>query len=377
MNILRKLIAGTVLALCGWPSAGAAQSSIYFEAGGARVRYGDTVEVSAGTLSAGATALTRYTSFSGLLAGSTTAQSSWTLFGAADGSVFTPSVLAFRGELHAAGSGTTYGSNTGSARVLGGGRLHLGSSRTGTWVGLSAGRVIDPIGARAIRQGEAGIWAQLGSAVAQVIVMPVRIAEVPDYTDTEGSVRFGSVRLDIGATGGFRSKLTGYEESPDSWASVFLTAWLRPSIGFTAAAGNYPADIGQDLPSARYVSLGLRVAPRRIIPTVPPLPFEIFAASGQAGQREITVSPPSNGDRTISLRAPSARGVEIMGDFTDWVPVQLAQAQPAGTWAITLPVGSGVHQVNVRIDGGPWIVPSGLTAIRDEFGGSVGILVVP
>lgn len=371
------MVACAALAVCSWPSAGAAQSTVYFEAGGARVRYGDTVEVSAGTLSAGASALTRYTSFSGLLAGSTTAQSSWTLFGAANGSVFTPSILAFRGELHAAGSGTTYGSNTGSARVMGGGRLHLSSSRIGTWVGLSAGSVTDPIGARAIRQGEAGIWAQLGSAVAQVTAMPVRIAEDLKYTDTEGSVRFGSARFDIGATGGFRSKLTGYEESPDSWASVFLTAWLRPSIGITAAAGNYPADIGQDLPSARYVSLGLRVAPKRIIPIIPPLPSEIFPAAGRTGQREITVSQASNGNRTIRLRAPSARSVEIMGDFNDWVPVQLAQAQPAGTWAITLPVGSGVHQVNVRIDGGPWTVPSGITAIRDEFGGSVGILVVP
>lgn len=374
---MRKLIAGTVLAFCGWPLAGAAQSSIYFEAGGARVRYGDTVEVSAGTLSAAASALTRYTSFSGLLAGSATEQSSWTLFGAADGSVFTPSVLAFRGELHAAGSGTTYGSNTGSGRVLGGGRLHLGGSRIGTWAGLSAGSVIDPIGARAIRQGEAGIWAQLGSAVAQVAAMPVRIAEDLKYTDTEGSIRYGSARFDIGATGGFRSTVAGYEDSPRSWAGVYLTAWVRPSVGITAAAGNYPADIGQDLPSARYVSLGLRVAPKRIIPTIPPLPSEIFATPARASQPGIAVSRASNGNRTISLRAPSARSVEIMGDFTDWVPVQMAPAQPAGTWAITLPVSSGVHQVNVRIDGGPWTVPSGLTPIRDEFGGSVGILVVP
>jgi hypothetical protein len=42
-----------------------------------------------------------------------------------------------------------------------------------------------------------------------------------------------------------------------------------------------------------------------------------------------------------------------------------------------VPVTSGVHQVNVRIDGGEWIVPAGLTAVRDEFGGSVGILLVP
>jgi hypothetical protein len=30
----------------------------------------------------------------------------------------------------------------------------------------------------------------------------------------------------------------------------------------------------------------------------------------------------------------------------------------------------------VRTDAGAWVVPPGLTAVADEFGGSVGILVV-
>jgi hypothetical protein len=33
--------------------------------------------------------------------------------------------------------------------------------------------------------------------------------------------------------------------------------------------------------------------------------------------------------------------------------------------------------MNVRVDGGTWVIPPGLLPLKDEFGGSVGLLVVP
>jgi len=35
-----------------------------------------------------------------------------------------------------------------------------------------------------------------------------------------------------------------------------------------------------------------------------------------------------------------------------------------------------VYRVNLRVDGGPWIVPPGLPSVVDEFGGAVGILTI-
>jgi hypothetical protein len=78
--------------------------------------------------------------------------------------------------------------------------------------------------------------------------------------------------------------------------------------------------------------------------------------------------------------------VELMADFTDWVPVPLVRL-PRGTaggrardaadlWAAELVIAPGVHRVNVRVDGGPWRPPPGLSVVRDEFGGEVGLLVV-
>jgi 1,4-alpha-glucan branching enzyme len=74
--------------------------------------------------------------------------------------------------------------------------------------------------------------------------------------------------------------------------------------------------------------------------------------------------------------APDARRVEIAGDFTDWQPVPMERV-PAGRWRFDVRLAPGVHQLNVRVDGGAWEVPAGLASLRDEFSGGVGLLVVP
>jgi hypothetical protein len=48
----------------------------------------------------------------------------------------------------------------------------------------------------------------------------------------------------------------------------------------------------------------------------------------------------------------------------------------ADTWTYNVFIGPGVHRINIRIDGGPWVAPPGLTVVRDDFGGAVGLLVV-
>ncbi|MGE5100766.1 MAG: glycogen-binding domain-containing protein, partial [Deltaproteobacteria bacterium] len=71
--------------------------------------------------------------------------------------------------------------------------------------------------------------------------------------------------------------------------------------------------------------------------------------------------------------APSATAVELNGDFTHWQPVRLARGTD-GWWTITLQIAPGTYQVNIRVDGGPWVAPPGLLTSTDEFGGIVGIL---
>lgn len=351
---------------------------MYLEAGGARVRYDDTLSATAGTLSAAANALTPNTSLSGLLAASTTRQSSWSLVGSAQGSLLTPAFRALRGELHGSGSLTTYGGgSTGTGQLLGGARLHLIRGNAGAWIGAAAGSVKDPFGWRSSSSGELGAWSQLSRAVVQAVVLPVRIAGGVRYTDFEGTVRFDNSRLELIGAVGARSAIEGYEDDSNGWASLNAVAWISPAIGITAGAGSYPADPGQDLPAATYVSLGVRYSPRSARRASTVLSADILRTTSRDAPPAMTVTGGPTGPRTISYRAPGARSVEIMGDFTDWTPLPMTASQLSGTWSIALPVAPGVHQVNVRINGGEWTVPAGLTSVRDEFGGSVGILLVP
>jgi 1,4-alpha-glucan branching enzyme len=78
---------------------------------------------------------------------------------------------------------------------------------------------------------------------------------------------------------------------------------------------------------------------------------------------------------TFRIFAPSAQSVELTGDFTNWEPLA---AVPAGEgwWTVARPLIIGKYQMNLRIDGGKWVVPPGLLGIVDEFGGNVGLLVI-
>jgi hypothetical protein len=80
---------------------------------------------------------------------------------------------------------------------------------------------------------------------------------------------------------------------------------------------------------------------------------------------------------TLTVNAPGADLVEINGDFTNWVPVNLKRdATNPEQWMARLPVDPGKYQMNMRINGGKWVVPPGILSMLDEFGGTVGLLVV-
>ena len=50
---------------------------------------------------------------------------------------------------------------------------------------------------------------------------------------------------------------------------------------------------------------------------------------------------------------------------------------PNGDWTVERVVAPGTHRVAIRVNGGPWAVPPNLPHVSDEFGGEVGLLIVP
>jgi hypothetical protein len=79
--------------------------------------------------------------------------------------------------------------------------------------------------------------------------------------------------------------------------------------------------------------------------------------------------------RLIRVRAPGAKHVDVMGDFTEWEPLELAPDGDVFSRAVTLTAGT--HRVLVRIDGGEWLPAANTPAVDDDLGGRVGLLVVP
>ena len=123
------------------------------------------------------------------------------------------------------------------------------------------------------------------------------------------------------------------------------------------------------LPARTYGTLGLMLAywpiPRGSIPVEPPAnAIQMFdlRPAGKAVQR-------------ITVRIGHVESVDVMGDFSDWAPMPLIR-RGRDLWELLLPMSAGVHQINLRIDGGQWMAPPGVPTMKDGFNGEVGVLVI-
>ena len=286
----------------------------------------------------------------------------WTLQGSGSGSVFFPTGSRFQAELGAALAGSAPDSGSGTAELLGLARLHLASARHGLWAGGSLGRTWDGVSWRTAATLEAAAWARLGEATVVASSSPSWIGDSLRFLDNEATVRWVTGPLELGAYGGFRTWFEPGNATATAWGGASAAYWLGNNLAIVAAGGSYPTDFGQGFPSGSYVALTIRVATRR-----PPVP-------GRVESREYRLLQPL-ARPVVRVRAPKANTVEIMGDFSDWRPLSLSRG-PDGDWTVVVPMAKGTHRMNLRVNGGDWGVPPGVTALNDDFGGVVGILVV-
>ena len=149
-------------------------------------------------------------------------------------------------------------------------------------------------------------------------------------------------------------------------------------MAIVASGGTYPLDLLQGFPSGRFTSLGLRITG----PGSGPAPAVARAAielsqerAARNGLTSFRVRSRAARSREIRVRASGARTVEITGDFTGWSPVALS-AVAEGWWFLVVDLAPGSYEMNLRIDGGAWLVPPDLPTRRDEFGGVSAILTV-
>ena len=367
MSIRRWLV---VLATLVAP-VGAQRTAPSVEVSGLGVWYADTVRSAGASVSpalrvdwANAT-LNASGTFSRLGQGATSLQ------GTIAPSIFSPSYgsLSFEGAASLGGSSHHDGTRTG--QMLGIARAHLMRGNAGGWLGGGMGRTWDGDVWRSVRQTEVGAWTVRDGINLLATVTPVKV-DTLRYTDFQVALHAPALRtFELGVSGGARTGSVGAAVGGTSraWASVTGTAWVSSRVAIVASAGNYPVDLTQGYPGGRFVTLALRLGAREVAES------SEAPVTGDGSTPAFEVRAATQGTRVFRFNAPSARTVEVSGDFTKWQPVALTR-ETTGWWSVTLPVSTGTHQINVRVDGGAWIAPPGLLTSRDEFGGVVGILVV-
>lgn len=363
----------TVILLFITTSIAHAQTWSTLDVGGANVRYGDSVNVTATTVSP----RIRFDGgpFVGGAVGAVSSLSAggWTAQGALDLSFLTPALGLARVELGAEAGGSFHEDATRTGQYLGRARLHVGTSARGVWAGAASGKTWDASLWHPVVQGDFGAWMRLGRVQVVAAVTPSAVGDSLRYTDTHGAVRWDARRVELTLGMGARSgDVLAREETV--WGSLAAVVWLSSHIGIVASGGTYPVDYTQGYPGGRYVSVALRFGGR-------PNPAAALASRvqsvatrrGAAASPRLEIASPPNGPRVLRVHAPGARSVEVMGDFTDWEPVALTRGA-GGWWTTMMPITGGMHQVNVRVDGGQWDVPAGTLETEDEFGARVGVL---
>lgn len=332
--------------------------------------------------------------------------------------LYSPLVYGLRAEMLASANRTAFDAALQSDQVDAGGRIHYMHQRLGVWLGSGVSRPLRVAAVSNVNISSGGVWSRFGSTTlkgtvtsfffskvvdtlnngtangaTQVPVCAADRAAVPvDFsssnigyslsnastacrresrvTDFEASVHWQHRLVEVTVAGGqrFGDRLDVTADSRQ-WASGRTAIWFTNQLAAVAAGGREPAQPTRGLPARKYAALGLMLAywpiPRGTVPVATPASlvksFELRPA-GVALQR-------------ITARIGGVETVEIMGDFTDWAPIPLVR-RGRDHWELLVPMSTGVHQINMRIDGGDWIAPPGVPAIRDGFNGEVGVLVV-
>ena len=182
------------------------------------------------------------------------------------------------------------------------------------------------------------------------------------WPDAEGRIAWRFSELTMEAVVGARGRVQSY--APSVWGRIGATYPISSRFALVATAGSEPTRPSLGLPSSNFVSVALRIRRWR---------FPTGADSGRPAvfgiQRE------NDKEFRITYAVPNASTVELSGDFNGWRPVKLVSTR-AGIWETTVPLTPGTYHVNIRVDGGRWLPPSGLPQADDDFNGAVGVLVV-
>jgi hypothetical protein len=293
------------------------------------------------------------------------------------GSIFTPATSRWRGELAASAGASSYADFASFWHAIAEARLHFFDDNRGAWIGGTGGRTSYGGPGRPVAAAAIGAWVRhreitlLGSASRTFVGDTA-------YTDLGSSVdaRRGSIELeaDLGA------RVWSHGGGRGVYGEANATVTLGERTALVVAVGRYPTDPIRGSIAGRYLGVALRIrrAPLRSVAARDPWAPRAREADGASSPTtaRLEIMPDTGGVTRLIVHVPGATLVELAGDFTDWQPVVLSPT-PDGSWEAALRIASGVHRMDVRIDGAGWIVPAGTTRVVDDFNGEVGLFAIP
>ena len=184
-------------------------------------------------------------------------------------------------------------------------------------------------------------------------------------TTTRASLYWQADRLEIESVAGVTLRLV---REPKRWAQATAAYAVAPNMAAFATFGSRDPELYLIEPAETpRATFGLRLSHWRSAVLDAPLVARAAATRWHARRMD-------DQSWTFEVRAPGARLVEVMGDFTRWEPLQLEHVS-GDRWATTVMLEPGVHQVNLRVDGGAWMAPPGAPTSADGYGGTTGVVV--
>ena len=312
--------------------------------------------------------------------GARTSDERYTGQGVLTGSVYAPPLQRFRWELTATGSafGLSNAAPAFAWQALV--REHLTGAVGAAFLGFGTGQLTRSGIWRAIQVAETGGYLRLDDLGRDELSAAFAYTSSNKTADTLGDIRYADAVgywthragvLELSAGGGVRFNQQSYLVA-HPWASTNAALWVTDRAALVFSAGRALADIARGIPSVRYLSLSLRIGMK---PGMSGTPLRVRRGTSQDDGGRLEVRE-DDSLRVVTIHLPLANGVEVMGDFTDWTPMPMTKT-PTGDWQVELAIPPGTHRLVIRVDDGVWIVPQNLTRVRDDFGGEVGILIVP
>ncbi|HSL69327.1 MAG TPA: glycogen-binding domain-containing protein, partial [Longimicrobiales bacterium] len=319
------------------------------------------------------------------------AQASWTVFESGNQILQATAAAGWLARLHArwrfelsgAGGVSRYADEPGSSHLLARSRLHFSTERTGAWLGATTGMSVDGSAQQPVELS-VGAWS-VRNRTAIVGTVTNTWMGADRFLDVLGAVRWTHERVELEARVGARPWTVASAGLGEPHTTMFgeLSALLQVArrISLAFSAGSYPADPVRRLLAAKYASAGITLT--MIKPEARSVPIladaRIAAARDHSASASTTVPQIELGsagsERMLRVIVANAAMVELMGDFTDWEPIALTRVS-AGIWEVRAPLAPGTHRLNIRVDGGEWVVPSGARSESGEFGTAVGVIVV-